>query len=61
MIGENMKTVQYEYDLDQKVKTPFGEEGLISMLAFDDGGNCYYVKTAKDSNWFKEGQLSKAD
>ena len=56
-----MKTVEYQYDMDQKVKTPFGEEGLVSMLAFDDGGNCYFVKTAKDSNWFKEAQLTKAD
>lgn len=37
------------------------DQGLISMLAFDDGGNCYFVKTAKDSNWFKEAQLIKAD
>lgn len=45
------------FELDERVKTPFGDEGLVSMLGVDDGGNIYYVKTKDSSNWFKEGQL----
>lgn len=56
-----MNTVNYLYNMDQKVKTPFGEEGIVSMLAYDDGGNQYFVKTAKSSDWFKEAHLTKAD
>lgn len=49
----------FEFDLDQKVVTPFGDDGLIEMLGFDDGGRKYYVQTATNSNWFKEGQLQE--
>ena len=50
--------VEFKFSLDQKVTTPFGESGLISMLAVDDGGNTYYVKTKNGADWFKESQLS---
>lgn len=53
-----MKTVEYKFDMDQKVRTPFGDEGIITMLAYDEGGNKYYVQTASTSGWFKEGQLT---
>jgi hypothetical protein len=56
-----MKRVEYKYDIDQKVKTPFGEEGIVSMLGFDEAGNQYHVKTANDSQWFKEKQLTETD
>jgi len=52
-----MKTLEFKFDIDQKVKTPFGDEGLVTMLGHDDGGNCYHVKTAKDGQWYKEKQL----
>lgn len=51
------KKVEFAFDLDQQVVTPFGEKGLVSLLGFDDGGQCYYVKTRESSNWFKEAQL----
>lgn len=56
-----MKTVEYVYKIDQKVKTPFGDVGIVSMLGFDDGGNQYFVKTATDGQWYKEKQLSPID
>lgn len=56
-----MKTVEYKYDIDQKVTTPFGEDGIVSMLGFDEAGNQYHVKTANDSQWFKEKQLTGTD
>jgi hypothetical protein len=50
--------VTFKFTLDQKVTTPFGDVGLISMLAVDDGGNTYFVKTKDGGNWFKESQLT---
>ena len=50
--------ITFKFMLDQAAKTPFGEEGLISMLGVDDGGNTYYVKTNTGGNWFKESQLT---
>lgn len=52
--------VSYEYSIDDKVKTPFGAVGIVTMLGFDDGGKCYHVKTEKSANWFKEKELSKS-
>lgn len=55
----NERTVVFKFDLDERVATPFGGKGIISMLAVDDGGNIYYVKTDKNSDWFKESQLTR--
>jgi hypothetical protein len=52
--------VTFKFTLDQKVTTPFGDLGVISMLGVDDGGNQYHVKTATGSNWFKESQITAA-
>ncbi len=56
-----MKTIEFKYELDEKVITPFGDLGIIGMLGFDDGGPQYYVKTSVASNWFKESQLTKKE
>lgn len=54
-----MPTIDYKFELDQRVVTPFGDSGIVTSLGFDDGGNTYYVKTrAAESNWFKEKELT---
>jgi len=50
-------SVSFAFSLDQKVKTPFGDVGIVSTCGFDDSGEVYYVKTATGGNWFKESQL----
>ncbi len=50
--------IEFTYKLDQRIITPFGKEGIITMLGFDEGGKMYYVKTEISSNWHKEGELS---
>lgn len=53
------RTVTFKFDVDEPVSTPFGDDGIVSMCAIDDGGkSTYFVKTAKDDKWFKEEQLS---
>lgn len=54
-----MKTVNFQFELGDKVTTPFGDPGLVSMLGVNDGGNCYYIKTQAGGNWFKERELTK--
>lgn len=54
-----MKTVEYKFDMDDAVSTPFGEAGIVTMLGYDEGGNKYYVQTANSAGWFKEGQLTR--
>ena len=55
--GEIMKVVEFKFDMDQKVETPFGDIGIVTMLGFDEAGNRYFIQTAKQSVWFKEDQL----
>lgn len=51
-------TVEFKYKLDQGVNTPFGDKGIVAMLAFDGGGKTYYVKTSNIESWYKEEELS---
>ena len=55
-----MKEVTFQFDLDQHVKTPFGDVGIVGTCGLDDSGEVYYVKTATGGNWFKESQLEAA-
>lgn len=34
-----MKKLEFKFDIDQEVKTPFGDDGIVTMLGYDDGGN----------------------
>jgi len=55
---EELFTVDFKFVIDQRVTTLFGEEGVITMLAYDDSGVGYYVKTKEhNDNWFKEKDL----
>lgn len=57
---ESPFTATFKFVIDQKVKTPFGDVGLVSTAAVDDSGVVYFVKTAAGGNWFKESQLEAA-
>lgn len=51
--------VKFKYKIDQWVETPFDTVGIVSMQGVDSGGKCYYVKTKKRGEWFREKQLSE--
>lgn len=53
-----MNKVEYKFYMDQRVTTPFGDDGIIEMLGCDDGGVKYYIRTKVDSGWFKESELA---
>ena len=52
-----MNKIEYKFNIDDKVITTFGGDGIITMLGYDNGGNQYYVKTAIGSDWHKEAEL----
>ena len=55
------KTVEFKFDLDQKVTTTFGVKGIVTMLGVDDDGNQYFVATGKSTGWYKENLLEPRD
>ncbi|MGI4846838.1 MAG: hypothetical protein ACRYGK_01680 [Janthinobacterium lividum] len=55
---ETAMNATFKFNLNEKITTPFGEAGIVTMCAVDDGGNTYYAKTAAGGNWFKESELS---
>jgi len=52
-----MKTINFEFELNEFVMTPFDEKGIITMLGFDSDEQQYFVKTKFQSDWFKEKML----
>ena len=51
-------TIVFKFDLDEIVKTDFGETGKVVILGFDDGGIKYFVETKHKGSWYKEKDLS---
>ena len=54
------KEVKFRFELYDRVNTPLVEEGIITMLGVDDGGNQYFVSNNKDGvadKWWHESQL----
>lgn len=49
--------IEFKFNIDDRVITPFKAKGIVSMLGVDDGGKVYFVKTEKESDWFKEKDL----
>ncbi len=53
----NKLTVEFLFDTDEKVETPFGE-GIIDMCAIGNARDkMYFVKQANGSEWFPERLL----
>jgi hypothetical protein len=57
-----MKTVNFKFDLDQKVKVEkLGTTGIIAMCALEKGGPIYLIKTGTNSDWYTESLLEDAE
>jgi len=53
--------IDFIFELDQKVITPFQEGGIITMLGVDGNGIMYYVKTKVTAEWHKEKELTSIE
>ncbi len=54
--------LHFTFSLGQKVKTPFGETGIVKMFGYDEVGIQYFVRTKTgDGTWYKESELSTAE
>jgi hypothetical protein len=57
-----MKTVEFKFDIDQKVKVEkLDMTGVITMCAFDKGGPVYLIQNGKDAGWYTESLLVDAE
>ena len=54
------RTVEFKFDIDDEVVTKFGDEGVVTMLGFDEAGIQYCVKTNKGNEWYKEKLVIRA-
>lgn len=50
--------VSFNYDIGDRVKTPFNKDGIVRMASVDDGGKQYFVETESGGSWFKEKELT---
>jgi hypothetical protein len=51
--------VEFAFSIDQRVKTPFGDIGIVRNLSLDDT-SCkkVWVQREKSDSWFKEEELT---
>ena len=53
-----MKTVNFKYDINDKVVTLLGDKGIVEWLCVNDSNTIqYYVKTSNNNDWFREDQI----
>ena len=52
--------VTFKHNLNEKIETPLGDKGMITMLGVDEGGNQYFITTPgnSDNRWWSEKQLA---
>ena len=54
--------VEFMFNIDTRVVTPFGDEGIVDTCAVDRGGNRYFVLiSGGEQTWFYENQLHLSD
>jgi hypothetical protein len=55
-------SVEFSFSIDQKVKTVFGDVGIVKSLSLDDTAcKKVYVMRSNDSAWFKEEELTATE
>jgi hypothetical protein len=59
---EHVRNVEFAYWIGDRVMDPFGTEGIVTMVAVDDGEKkTYYVKNSQAEKWWNESQLTKKE
>jgi len=52
---------KFAFKVGDRVVTPFGDEGIITMAAVDREGRTYYVQTKDTQQWFWEDLLKSKE
>ena len=54
-----MTEVKFEFDIDQRVRTPLGEVGIVEMLALCDTKvkKIFVNLRGGDGSWYREDQI----
>ncbi len=51
-------TAEFDFDIDDQVRTVLGDHGVVVMLGIDDNRNATYcVRTAQGTAWYKAMHL----
>lgn len=54
-----MGTFESEFELEQKIKTKFGEEGFIENISFSKRGIIYWVQVSmKTGSWLRPDEIT---
>lgn len=54
--------VEFAFSIDQKVKTVFGDVGIVKSLSLDDTAcKKVWVMRSDNSTWFKEEELTAVE
>lgn len=54
--------VEFAFSIDQKVKTVFGDIGIVKSLSLDDTAcKKVWVMRSDNSTWFKEEELTAVE
>ena len=54
--------VTFKFELNQKVKTIFGDVGIVTTAVFDEGEiKKYWIQRSAESQWMKEDQLEATE
>ena len=48
---------KFRFELEDEVIAKNGLKGFVSMVAYDKGGNIYFIKGEIHSDWFYETEL----
>lgn len=55
-------SVEFAFWIKDMVVNPLGVEGIVTMVAVDDGEKkTYFVQTANSGGWWPESQLTRKE
>ena len=54
-------TVDFKFSIDDKVKTPIGDHGIVTNLMLDNTNEKeVFIQTSNSGNWWREDQVEAA-
>jgi hypothetical protein len=55
-------TVEFAFEIDQKVKTPIGDLGIVTNLCINNTKQKQvFIQTSNGGDWWREDQIKAAE